>query len=442
MEQTARLPLFPSGAQVNSAGHLVIGGCDTADLAAQFGTPLYIYDEGQLRRNCQEIKGDFAKRYPNSQVIYSCKAATLKALLNIVNEEGLGLDVVSGGELGIAHAAGFPLSNVCFPGNNKSADELRMAIDLGVGRVVVDNFHELTMLDKIAAGAAAHGKKVDILLRVTPNVDPHTHKYTSTGSLDSKFGLPLDRAEEAVKAAVAARALNLLGLHFHIGSLIYEVDPYLGALEHVLDFAAEMVNKYHFTLKELSVGGGFAVQYTLDAPAPAIPYYADPITGTLKARCARLRLPQPKLILEPGRFIVARAGVAVYTIGSLKEIPGVRTYVAIDGGMADNIRPALYQARLEAVIANRMRAATTGKYSIAGKFCESGDILIKDIELPAPAADDLLAVPVCGAYNIPESMNYNAFFKPAVVLVKEGRARLIRRRETLDDLLRPENEID
>ena len=439
MEQIARLPLFPVGAQVNPAGRLVIGGCDTAELAARFGTPLYLYDEATLRRNCQEVKGDFGKRYPNSQVIYACKAIILKALANIIQEEGLGLDVVSGGEMGVAHAAGFPLSDVFFHGNNKSADELRMALELGVGRVVVDNFHELAMLGKMAA---EQGKKVDILLRVTPNVDPHTHTYTSTGNLDSKFGLPLDRAEEAVKAALAAPALNLVGLHFHIGSLIYEVEPYLGALEHVLDFAAEMVNKHRFGLKELSMGGGFAVQYTLDQPAPAIPYYADPITGTLKARCARLHLPLPKLILEPGRFIVARAGIALYTIGSMKEIPGVRTYVAIDGGMADNIRPALYQARLEAVIANRMRAAMAGKYSIAGKFCESGDILVKDLELPAPAAGDLVAVPVCGAYSIPEAMNYNAFFKPAVVLVRDGRARLIRRRETLDDLLRTENEID
>ena len=236
MEQTARLPLFPMGAQVNSAGHLVVGGCDTTELAEQFGTPLYVYDEATLRRNCQDVKGDFAKRYPNSQVIYACKAVILKALATIIQEEGLGLDVVSGGELGIAHAAGFPMANVYFHGNNKSAEELRMALELGVGRIVVDNFHELAMLGKMAG---ERGKKVDILLRVTPNVDPHTHVYTSTGSLDSKFGLPLDRAEEAVKAALAAPALNLAGLHFHIGSLIYEVDPYLGALEHVLDLAAE-----------------------------------------------------------------------------------------------------------------------------------------------------------------------------------------------------------
>ncbi len=439
MEQTARLPLFPTGAQVNSAGHLVVGGCDATELAARFGTPLYVYDEAQLRRNCQEVKGEFGKRYPNSRVIFACKAATLKAVLKVVQEEGFGLDIVSGGELSIAHAAGFPTAEICFPGNNKSADELRLALELGVGRIVVDNFHELAMLSEMAGD---RDRKVDILLRLTPNVDPHTHKYTITGSLDSKFGLPLDRADEAVKMVMATPALNLMGFHFHIGSQIFEVDPYVGALEHVLDIAAELTKKYHFSLKELSMGGGFAVQYVLDQPAPAIAYYADPITATLKARAAKLHLPLPKLIIEPGRFIVARAGVAIYTIGSMKEIPGVRTYVAVDGGMADNIRPALYQAKLEAVVANRMRASTTGKYTIAGKFCESGDILITDIELPAPASNDLLAVPVCGAYNIPESMNYNAFYKPAVVMVRDGRARLIRRRETVDDLLRTENEID
>jgi diaminopimelate decarboxylase len=244
--------------------------------------------------------------------------------------------------------------------------------------------------------------------------------------------------EKAVADAVSMPELNLLGLHFHIGSQIAETEPYQQAIEIILNFAAEMRQKHGFELKELSVGGGFAVQYTLDSPMPPISVYAEAVTSKVISHCQKLGLTLPRLIIEPGRFIVAQAGVALYTVGVVKEIPGVRTYVSVDGGMADNIRPALYEAKLEAVIANRMKDKITGKFTIAGKFCESGDILIRDIGLPLPVADDILAVAGCGAYSIPESMNYNASFKPAIVLVKEGKARLIRRRETLEDLTRCE----
>jgi diaminopimelate decarboxylase len=433
VEQIDRLPLFPIGAEVNRQGHLVIGGGDTVKLAAKFGTPLYLFDELTLRHKIADFKIEFGKRYPDTAVVYSCKAFINKALLRLIMEEGLGLDVVSGGEIGIARSVGFPMDRVVFPGNNKSAEELILALESGVGRIVVDNFHELKMLGEIARG---RGYNPSIWLRLTPGVDPHTHKYTITGNVDSKFGIPLVLGEGALTTAMSMPELNLMGLHFHIGSQIAETEPYQQAIEFILNFAAEMKKKHGFELKELSVGGGCAVQYTLDCPVPPISAYAEAIASTILSKCQKLGLSLPRLTIEPGRYIVAQAGVALYTVGVVKEIPGVRTYVSVDGGMADNIRPALYQARLEAVVANKMRVGMAGKFTIAGRFCESGDILIRDLELPAVASDDILAVAGCGAYSIPEAMNYNASFKPAIVLVKEGKARLIRRRETLEDLMR------
>ncbi|MBI4303977.1 MAG: diaminopimelate decarboxylase [Chloroflexi bacterium] len=428
-----RLPLFPPTAKVNGQGHLMLGGCDTTKLAAEFGTPLYVFDEFTLRSKCRELKSEFGQRYADTIVVYACKAVINKALALLFKEEGVGLDVVSGGELGLAHSVGYPLDRVYFHGNNKSAEELNMALDWGVGRIVVDNFHELKMLGELAG---KKGREADILLRITPGVDPHTHSYTVTGNVDSKFGFPLVKGEEAILAAMSTHGLNLVGLHFHIGSLIYEVEPYQQAIEFILNFAAEMKRKHGFEMKELDVGGGFAVQYTLDNPAPPFSVYAGAITSNIISKCQQLGLAQPKLIIEPGRSIVAQSCVALYTIGVIKEIPGVRCYVSIDGGMADNIRPALYAAKQEAVIANKTTEKEAGKYTIAGKFCESGDILIRDITLPQPSAGDILAIPGCGAYCIPQSCNYNAFFRPAVIMVKDGKARLIRRRETLDDLTR------
>jgi len=429
----SRLTLFPLKSTVNDKGYLVIGGGDTVALAAEFGTPLYVFDELTLRSRCAEFKQEFGQRYGDTTILYSCKAFINKALLLLFMEAGLGLDVVSGGELSIARSVGFPMDRVCFPGNNKSAEELILALESGVGRIVVDNFHELKMLGEIAK---ERGDKPDILLRLSPGVDPHTHRYNITGSIDSKFGFPMVHGEEAVAAAMSMPELSLRGLHFHIGSQIAETEPYQQAIEIILNFAAEMRQKHGFELKEISVGGGYAIQYTLDSPVPPISVYAEAITSTIISKCQKLGLSRPRLIIEPGRSIVGPAGVALYTVGVVKDIPGVRCYVSVDGGMADNIRPALYGAKLEAVIANRMKDKITGKFAIAGKFCESGDILIRDIGLPEPVAGDIIAVPGCGAYSLPEAMNYNASFKPAVILVKEGKAHLIRRRETLEDLMR------
>ena len=427
------LSLFPLTAEVNSQGHLVIGGCDSLELAAEFGTPLYVFDEFSLRSKCAEFKSEFGKHYPDTKVIYAAKAFISTSLAKLFSEEGLGLDVVSAGELHIARAAGFPLDRVYQHGNNKSAEELKLALEWRVGRIVVDNFGELRMLDEIAG---AQGLKPDILLRLSPGVDPHTHKYIATGAIDSKFGFPMLKAKEAVSQAIRAPNLNLIGLHFHIGSLIHEVEPYQQAIERVLQFARDMNAEHGFELKELNIGGGFAIQYTRDAPAPPVSAYAEAVAARIKDRCQGLELKLPQLIVEPGRAIVGQAGVALYTVGAIKDIPGIRRYVSVDGGMGDNIRPALYEAKYEAVVANNMVEKEAGEVTISGKFCESGDILIRDISLPDLTAGDIVALPSCGAYCLPLASNYNASLKPAVVMVGEAKARLMRRRETFSDLTR------
>jgi len=411
----------------------VIGGCDTTELAEEFGTPLYVFDEFSLRNKCAELRAEFGQRYADTIVIYAGKAFINKGLALILKEEGLGLDVASAGELSIAHSVAFPLDRVYFHGNNKSAEELKLALEWKVGRIVVDNFYELAMLGEIAKKL---GYVPDVLLRLTPGVDPHTHKYITTGVVDSKFGFSLSTWDEAVSQAMSAPNLNLVGLHFHLGSLIFEVEPYQEAIGTVLNFAATMKQKYGFALRELNIGGGFAVQYTLDSPAPTISVYAEKIVSTVVNKCQELKLALPRLIIEPGRVIVGQAGVALYRVGAVKDIPDVRCYVLVDGGLADNIRPALYSAKYEAVVANKVLAKDTGKVTIAGKFCESGDILIRDINLPPVAAGDVLAVADCGAYCLSMASNYNASLKSAVVLVKEGKVRLIRRRETQEDLSR------
>jgi diaminopimelate decarboxylase len=426
-----KLALFPLTAEVNEKGHLMVGGCDSVSLAEEFGTPLYVLDEFSLRRRCAEFKTEFGNRYPDTTVCYSAKAFTNKSLLLIMKEEGLGLDVVSGGELGIARSVDFPMDRVYFPGNNKSAEELEMALQWGVGHIVVDNFHELNMLRDIAGE-----RKADILLRLTPGIDPHTHQYTTTGTVDSKFGFTLSTWDEAVATAMSAPNLNPFGLHFHLGSGIFELEPYQKAVEIVLEFAASMRPKYGFELRELDIGGGFGLQYTLEAEPPPISDFAESVINEMTGKCRELNLPLPKLAIEPGRSMIGQAVVALYRVGVVKDIPGVRCYVSVDGGMGDNIRQALYGARHEAIVANKASAKEGGKVTISGKFCESGDILIRDINLPPVAAGDTLAVADCGAYCLPLSSNYNASFRPAVVMVREDRARLIRRRETLEDLTR------
>ena len=316
-------------------------------------------------------------------------------------------------------------------------DELREAVAARIGRVVVDNFYELELLDGIAGEA---GRRQDILLRLAPGIDPHTHAKIATGQIDTKFGFTIETgdAAEAVRRALAAANLRLLGYHCHIGSQLFEIEAYEQAADVMLGFAAEQRDRTGFLPEEFSPGGGFAVQYLADLPPPDPDAYAAMVVDSVRAACARYGLPMPRLFVEPGRALVARAGVALYTVGSRKDILGVRRYVSVDGGMADNIRPAMYDARYEALLANRPEELPGETVTIAGKYCESGDILIKDIDLPAPAPGDILAVPASGAYAPAMASNYNAALRPAIVFVKDGHARLVRRRETYEDLLRNE----
>lgn len=427
------LRLFPQTAQVQK-NHLILGGCDAGALAGEFGTPLYVLDEATLRGKCAEYREGLSHRYPDSLVIYACKAFINRALAQIFKEEGLGLDVVSAGELAIAKSVDFPMAQVYFNGNNKSRQELELALGWGVKRIVVDNFYELYLLDDVARAA---GMRQEILLRLSPGVDPHTHAHLTTGAIDSKFGFPMAQAEEALTKAKASSLLEPIGFHFHIGSQIFDLPPYKQAIKVVLDFAAEMGDKHGFRLEEFSTGGGLAIAYTEDSPAPTIIEFADMIAATLLEKSAALGLEPPRLIVEPGRSIIGGAGVALYTVGAIKEIPGVRKYVSVDGGIADNIRPALYGAKYQAVVANNVAGDSKQKerVTIAGRFCQSGDILIQDIDLPKLEPGDIIAMPCCGAYCLSMASNYNASLKPAIVLVRDGNARLIRRRESHEDLM-------
>ncbi len=434
---SALRPVLPLTAAINKAGHLEVGGCDLVDLAREFGTPLYVFDEADLRAKSREFLTEFRSRWPDTSVLYAGKAYLGKAIARVFAEEGLGLDVVSGGELAIACEAGFPLDRVYFVGNNKLPAELREATEAGVGRVVVENFADIS---RTGAAAAAAGRRQAVLLRIAPDVDAHTHAKITTGLLDSKFGLPIafGQAEDAVKQVMAVPSLDLVGLHCHIGSQIFEVEPYYQAVEIVLEFAAAMVRDHELDFREFSPGGGIGLQYLRGEPPPPVSVYAEALTSALREGCARFGLPSPRLVVEPGRALVGRAGIALYTVGSRKELPEVRTYVAVDGGMADNIRPAMYGSRYEVLSAERPAAAVEETVTIVGKYCESGDYLVRDAPLPRLREGEVLALPAAGAYCLAMASNYNHALRPAVVFVREGKARLVRRRETYADLMATE----
>ena len=428
------LALFPSGTRVDEEGRLWLGGCLASSLAQEFGTPLYVFDEATLRARCREYQQALAQHYPSTgQVAYASKAYLNLALAQLFAQEGLSLDVVSGGELYVARQAGFPAERIHFHGNNKTPAELAMALDEGVGRIVVDNSHEMDSLERLAAERQI---RVPIWLRLSPGIDVHTHTYRKTGLLDSKFGFPLETgdAERALVRAMASPHLELVGLHAHIGSQILDVEPFAMAVALLVDFAAAMRAGHDFELREFSPGGGWGVPYhEADSPAP-VDRYVRAVCQAVIDGCRHHGLALPMLVIEPGRSIVAPAAVALYRVGARKEIPGVRTYISVDGGMADNIRPALYGTRYTALAANKAHQPAEETVTVAGKLCESGDVLIRGIALPRLAAGDLLAMPMVGAYCLPMASNYNLVPRPAVVLVKEGEASLIQRRETFHDL--------
>lgn len=421
---------------VNGKGHLEIGGCDTVELARKFGTPLYVIDEALFRQKCREYYRELIEKN-KAEVVYAAKALLTTAICRLIEEEGLSLDIVSGGELYTALQAGFPVSRLYFHGNNKSAAEIKLALEAGVGCFVVDNPYELEMLNYLAKEIRT---QANILLRVTPGIEAHTHEYIKTGQIDSKFGLVIENGQAlaGIKRALEMNRVKLNGLHCHIGSQVFELESYEHTAEVLLNFSAQVYQETGWVPADLNLGGGLGIYYAAGDRPPSIQEYADVLITALQKNALKHHLPIPRLIVEPGRSICGPAGSTVYTVGAVKNIPGVRKYVAVDGGMSDNPRPALYQSRYEACLANKAAQRPVETVSVAGKCCESGDMLIWDIELPLVESGDILVVSCTGAYNYTMSMNYNRLPRPAMVLVNDGQADLILQRETYSDLIKNE----
>lgn len=420
--------------KINRQGNLEIGGCDAVKLAKKFGTPLYVMDEALIRDICRKYYQSFVEKR-GGEVFYASKAFMTLAICRIIEQEGLGLDVVSGGELYTAIKAKFPSQRICFHGNNKQPDELRLALEYGVGRIIVDNFHELNLLNRMAEDM---GMTAEVMLRVTPGVEAHTHEYIKTGQIDSKFGftVPNGQAREAARQCLKLSNLRLTGLHCHIGSQVFEMESFGHTAEVMMDLIKEISDENGWEARELNLGGGFGIYYAEGDQPAEIEEYAEVVTSAVEKKAKALGLPVPRVMVEPGRSIVGEAGTTLYTVGSIKDIPNIRKYVAVDGGMSDNPRHALYQARYEACLANKPDWPAEEKVSITGKCCESGDMLIWDLPLPKVESGDILAVACTGAYNYSMSMNYNRLCRPAVVLVGKGKAEVIVERETYEDLLR------
>jgi diaminopimelate decarboxylase len=413
-------PVFPLGTRVNERGHLEIGGCDVVELAAEFGTPAYVYAEEDVRARARAYLEAFRARTNDFEILFASKAAPFTAAYRLCRDEGLSVDVASGGELHMALRAGYEPERIYLHGNCKTEAELRYAIEAGVAQIVVDGFDEIELLDELL------DRPQSVLIRVTPGIQADTHTYIRTGQLDSKFGFGLEDglAERAVRAVRASRHLELSGLHAHIGSQIFELEPYTKAIEALAELADGE------WCRTLNVGGGLGIAYTSDDEPPSIDAYVE-----VKVRgVERVFDPVPRILVEPGRSLVGNAGVTIYRVGAVKEIPGVRTYVAVDGGMSDNLRPMLYGARYEALIGNRASAAPDVPATIAGMHCESGDILIRDVALASPRRDDVLVTPATGAYGYAMASNYNGVPRPPVIFCSSGDARAVVRGETWEDL--------
>lgn len=421
---------------INENGNLVIGGANTIDLVKDYKTPLYVMDEGLIRANARAFKKSIDEFYDgNGLVCYASKAFCCKEMCRIMHEEGIGLDVVSGGELYTAINSGFPTNKICFHGNNKVDDELTLAISHGVQRIVVDNIFELKRLNELAIKLR---KKVGILLRIKPGIDAHTHDFIRTGQIDSKFGFALETGEafEAVQLAINSENLELSGLHCHIGSQIFDIEPFELAARVMLEFIAKIKEQLSYEIQELNLGGGFGIKY-LSSDTPAnYETYMEKVAVTIKETCKELEIKLPFIIIEPGRSIVGPAGITLYKVGSIKEIPDVRTYISVDGGMGDNPRYVLYQSKYEMIIANKADKPKNFVATIAGKCCESGDLLGENVEIQTPEVNDILAVLATGAYNHSMASNYNRIPRPPVVFVNNGKVRTVIKRETFDDIIK------
>lgn len=427
--------------RINVQGHLEIGGCDSFELAGEFGTPLYVLDEWLIRENCRHYLTAFEKYYKGDfEVAYAGKANLCAAIAQIVKEEGLGLDCASGGDLYTALSVDFPVAQIYLHGNNKSLDELKYAMDSGVGRIVVDSEDELLLLNEMAKKKE---KKAAILIRVTPGIKPKTHSYISTGQVDSKFGLGIDTGEamRVIKSALVLESVDVCGLHCHVGSQVLHLSSFSKTAEIMIHFLSQVRQETGKEFAQLNMGGGLGIHYTREDVPPPIDGYVRALAKSIEKHCKKQKVPVPEIVIEPGRSIIGEAGTTLYTIGTVKTIPDVRTYVSVDGGMADNPRPALYQAKYEAILADKANEEGTDVVSIAGKCCETGDMLLWDVKLPDPRRGDILAVQSTGAYNYSMASHYNRLPKPAMVLVKDGNARVIVKRETYGDVARMDVKI-
>ncbi len=421
---------------VNEQGHLTIGGCDTVELAKEYGTPLYVLDESGVRAACTSYRQSIERFYQGKgMVCYASKAFCCKEICRIMDSEQMGLDVVSEGELYTALQAGFPPERICFHGNNKTDHELRYALESNIGLFIVDNVYELERLNSFAHEM---GKKAAISFRIKPGVDAHTHEFIRTGQIDSKFGVALETGEamQIVKEALKLENVILKGVHCHIGSQIFELEPFELAAQRMIEFMAQVKEETGYTIEQLDLGGGFGICYTEKDAALRYDSYMEKVSVVVKESCERLHFPQPFMMLEPGRSIVGSSGITLYTAGAIKEIPDIRTYAAIDGGMTDNPRYALYQSEYEAIVANKADQPKTMVVTLAGKCCESGDLLGENMPIQPVTSGDIVAVLSTGAYNYSMASNYNRLCRPAVVMVKDGACRVIVKRESLQDLVR------
>lgn len=421
---------------INEEGHLTIGGIDTISLAKEYGTPLYVMDEDVIRNNCRKFKESIDKYYDGEGLVcYASKVFCCRAMCKIAIEEKIGLDVASEGELYTAISVGFPTDKICLHGNNKSDNELTLALSHGVGHIVVDNLYELERLDKIAE--KLH-KKANIMFRVKPGIDAHTHSFIQTGQIDSKFGLALETGEafEAVKTAISLENVNLRGLHCHIGSQIFEIEPFELAAKVMLNFIAKIKNELDYEISELDLGGGFGIKYVENDNPPDYEAYMQRVSSVVNSECESLGIKRPFIMIEPGRSIAGPAGITLYTAGAVKEIPGIRTYVSVNGGMIDNPRYILYQAEYEALVANKAGEEKTEVVTLAGRCCESGDLIGENMPIQKVEPGDTIAVLATGAYNYSMSSNYNRLPKPPVVMVKGGKTKVVVKRENLEDIIR------
>lgn len=420
----------------NEKGNLTVGGVDATELVKEYGTPLYVVDERTIRGHCRTFQKSIEDNYGgNGLTVYASKAFNCKEICRIIKDEGLGIDVVSGGELYTALSVDFPPERIVFHGNNKTEEEIKTALEAGVGRIVVDNLFELRIIEQMAQRL---NKNAGVMIRIKPGIDAHTHNFIRTGQIDSKFGFALETGEAfgAVKEVLEQKNVTLKGIHCHIGSQIFEIEPFKAAAEVMLGFMAKVKEELSYEIKELNLGGGFGIRYLIDDDAKLYKTFMEQVSITVKETCKRLKLNIPFIMIEPGRAIVGPAGTTLYTVGAVKTIPGIRNYVSVDGGMTDNPRYILYQSEYSIAVANKIDKPADYVATIAGRCCESGDLIQEDAKIQTPEAGDILAVFCTGAYNYSMASNYNRVPRPAVVMIKDGKPRLIIKRESYEDMVK------